>query len=257
MRLFLIYIFIFLSACSSEKNSAFKIDEIEGYYRYLLVDSRDGSVVDTLYSCVRNWGYYSFDTLQVAIDLLDNVLISKHSIIGMAYVGNGPDDRTFQAFHYVPPHVHSGLSWSIQDSIQTNYGPWFREFSCLSTDSTVHVENHNVKHLTMIEQRDWVNVGDWRDISVYGFDRRHRIAYYRNYIQDLSGRSVRDDHYCLILDKFKADRVRDDQLQNKWHARNSDFVNGWIGWVQNRDPLKDHQEQSHFFDRIHPIEYRE
>ncbi len=236
--LFIILTCYFILSCSSSERLHY--NTLQGFYEYYIIDHKNNQVKDTLFSVIEFEGYKNNNLMQMFDDVLGTVFYTRAKVQKLWDVKNTNEGQFFTLFN---SKFKSGYEWSLEREIGFSVGSFERNFKCLNTDSTIELSKQIIlKDLTLVQQRDLIDVGGFWEATNYGFDNNHRLVFLSKYIINPRNNKIHEKNDYLILKEFYPIEKFKENDQNEWRSKNSTFSIKWLNEFHGRDDIIDFSE---------------
>ena len=227
--IFIFFITLLLHHCSSQRCIKIDYSNLQGYYKYLVVDEISKSVIDTVYSCVhRIHNNNDVDSIRSNIDLIDNVLITNEKILGVYSIAEKTNNLLPITFTYYDINKNIGDVWDLESEIGMRMRPWGFNFKILSRDSLALPIATTFSDFKIVMQKEWTDVEGYNNVRIYGYDNLSRIVYLKKYRIDKTNK-ISNNNECLILDSIILSDSINAIQHDDWISRNSNQTSKWFG----------------------------
>ncbi|MCK5145841.1 hypothetical protein KAR48_03745 [bacterium] len=201
---------------------------IQGYYKYLIFDCSNDMVVDTLYSTTIITGQVE-DTIKFDQNITGILFGTKDKIYKLWDVSLFEGKKCAQYYPVYVSCLGKGDSWNLEYEAGFTSSTLEVVYTCLSSDTAIFFDTGNIlQNVTLIEKKDWIDVGGLWGITHYGYDSQHRLVYVNKFTLNPRDDTIVERSGCLVLNIFIPQNKVNISSVQKWVSRNSIEARSWF-----------------------------
>lgn len=228
--LYILLMIMIFSCKSNIKGEIIDYHKIQGLYKYFVIDQNNQRIIDSVYTSVIIKQDQNKDTLILSSNLMGLIYGTKNKFLGIWPVDQENNSKIkFSFYTRYFSDLKTGQKWDMEEDLGFSINLITRKFECINSDTTINIDTNIIlNNITLVEQKDFMDVGGLWNVIQYGFDKDHKTVFYRKLLRDVKTNAIIRWNNYLVLDEFISKSKIDSSEYNHWIDNNSEDAIKWL-----------------------------